>query len=368
MKKRALVCGAGIGGLSAGLALARIGWDVTVFERDEELRTAGAGLNLWPNGVRVLKELGLGPHYAAISASLRTYRTFSSTGEVVAIDDVSDWPERYGAALSGVYRRDLSRMLADALGAGRLQLGRRVVAVAQDGDTVSCRFADGGSAEGDLLIGADGIHSAVRAALFGPQALSADGLVRWRGLFDLADVEVDPHAAVEVWGAGGHFGYMAIGGGRAYWFAAADGITTEPDDARAFFSRWERSSVPAIIAATDPSTIIRNEIRDLVTPLPRWSRGRITLLGDAAHPMLPGMAQGASQALEDVRILKAALAEHEDLAAALDAYERARIPWVGNVVRGSRPLFDFDGQHERVASNCNPILGRYDSIAERRSA
>ena len=105
MGKRALVCGAGISGLSAGILLLQMGWDVTVFEKDDELRVAGAGLNLWPNGVRVLKELGLGPQYERISASLDYYRTYSSNGEVVAVDDLRDWPDRYGAALSGVYRR-----------------------------------------------------------------------------------------------------------------------------------------------------------------------------------------------------------------------------------------------------------------------
>lgn len=367
MAKRALVCGAGISGLTAGIFLARMGWEVTVFEKDDELRVAGAGLNLWPNGVRVLKELGLGSQYEAISASLDYYRTFSSTGDVVAVDDVRDWRDRYGAALSGVYRRDLSRLLSSTLGSDRLRLGQQLVRVEQS-DKVTCWFANGETAEGDLLIGADGIQSVVRASLFGPQDFTSQGLVRWRGLFELANVNIDPLAEAEVWGAGGHLGYLPIGKGWAYWFAAAGGVTDDPDIMRAYFAGWQGSLVPGVIQATDPSTIIRNEIRDFVNPLAQWTKGRVTLVGDAAHPMLPGMAQGANQALEDVLALKVALDSHDDLENALQAYEHERIRLVAPVVRYSRSLFDFDDRHELTRGNQNPLLVRYDQIVERKGA
>lgn len=363
MTKRALVCGAGISGLSIGIALVRMGWDVRVFDKDSELRVAGAGLNLWPNGVRVLRKIGLEAHYRAISASLDYYRTFSADGNVVAVDDLRDWPERFGANLSGVYRRDLSAMLVEALGRERLNLGHRVVDVEQNG-TVTCRFADGQTAEGDLLIGADGINSAVRTALFGEQEFSSDGLTRWRGLFDLADVDVDPLSEGEIWGSDGHLGYLPIGKGRAYWYGTARGMTDDPAKARAHFSGWEGSSVPSLIAATDQSSMLRNELHEFVTPLARWTAGRVTLMGDAAHPMLPGMAQGANQALEDVAALSAALDAHDDVEAALEAYERQRIPWVAPIVRYSRSLFDFDERHEMASGSQNPLLDRYERIVE----
>lgn len=363
MAGRALVCGAGIGGLTTGIMLRRLGWDVTVFERDSELRTAGAGLNLWPNGVRVLKELGLGSQYERISSALHFYRTFSSTGEVVAVDDVRHWPELYGASLSGVYRRDLSRLLADALGTENLSLGRQVVSVEQD-DKVTCRFVDGEVVTGDLLIGADGVQSAVRTSLYGQQQFSTDRLVRWRGLFDLAGVDVDPLAEGEVWGPEGHFGYLPIGNGRAYWFSAADQFTDDPEAVLRYFGSWAGGPVPGVIAATPRSTLIRNELHDFQVPLPRWSTGCVTLVGDAAHPMLPGMAQGANQALEDVKALGWALEAHDDVERALKAYEERRIPWVGRVVRASRSLFEFEDNHGLVASHRNPLLGRYERIIE----
>jgi 2-polyprenyl-6-methoxyphenol hydroxylase-like FAD-dependent oxidoreductase len=365
MTKRALVCGAGISGLSAGIRLSRLGWDVTVFERDSELRTAGAGLNLWPNGVRVLRTLGLGSQYAEISSSLNYYRTFSSSGEVIAVDDLRNWEDRYGASLSGVFRRDLSQILVDALGRGRLRLGRQLVGVEQ-GDSVVCRFANGELAEGDLLVGADGINSIVRSCVFGQHAFSSDGLVRWRGLFDLADVDVDPLAEAEVWGQDGHFGYLPIGHGRAYWFAAADGITQDTEAVVAHFSGWKGSPVPDLIAATDPASIIRSDLHDFVRPLPHWSKGRVTLAGDAAHPMLPGMAQGANQALEDIQALGTALESYADVEAALQVYEQVRIPLVAPIVQYSRSLFDFEDQNELTSGHRNPLFDRYDRFVERR--
>lgn len=365
MTKRALVCGAGISGLSAGICLSRMGWDVTVFERDSELRTAGAGLNLWPNGVRVLTALGLGRRYAEIASSLDYYRTFSSSGEVIAVDDLRDWNERYGASLSGVYRRDLSKILVDALGPDRLRLGWQVTGVEQ-GDTVVCRFANGEIAEGDLLVGADGINSVVRTSIFGQHMFSSDGFVRWRGLFDLADVDVDPLSEAEVWGQDGHFGYLPIGNGRAYWFAAADGITQDTEAVVAHFNGWKGSPVPGLIDATERSSIIRSELQDFVRPLPHWSKGRVTLAGDAAHPMLPGMAQGANQALEDIQALGTALDSYDDVEAALHVYEQVRIPLVAPIVQYSRSLFDFDDQNELTSGHRNPLFDRYNRFVERR--
>lgn len=365
MTKRALVCGAGISGLTAGIYLTRLGWDVTVFEKDPELRTAGAGLNLWPNGMRVLEKIGLRSALATVATSLDYYRTFSSTGDVIAVEDVRNWREKYGAPLCGIYRRDLSRILVEALGSEKLRVGHQLVSVEQDDDVV-CTFANGESARGDLVLGADGIGSIVRASIFGEQEFSTDVLVRWRGLFNLADVDVDPLSEAEVWGEDGHLGYLPIGGGRAYWFAAADGITHDPDAVIRHFSGWRGSPVPGLIAATDKSTIIRSDLHDFVRPLDNWSQGRVTLAGDAAHPMLPGMAQGANQALEDIDALCMSLDAHDDVGSALEAYERIRIQQVAPIVRGSRSLFDFDDQNELVHGNKNPLFDRYERFVERR--
>ncbi|WP_051791294.1 FAD-dependent oxidoreductase [Amycolatopsis jejuensis] len=365
MTKRVLICGAGIGGLTAGLRLRRLGWDVRLFEREPEIRTAGAGLNLWPNGVRILRELGVGEEFASISTSLSRYRTFSSTGEVLDVRDVRTWSAQFGGVLAGVYRRDLNRMLADALGRERIHLEHALVGVEESAGGVTCRFSNGQVVHGDLLIGADGIHSVVRRSLFGEREFSSDGLVRWRGLFDLADTDIDPMAEAEVWGPDGHFGYLPMGKGRAYWFAAGEGIVDDVEEFFARFGAWEGSPVPGLLRATDRPTIIRNALHDFVEPLEKWCSARIALLGDAAHPMLPGLAQGANQALADVSALGRALASGNDVPAALAAYQEERIPAVAPVVRLSRSLFDFESEnHDSSVGSGNPLFARYERYVE----
>jgi len=190
--------------------------------------------------------------------------------------------------------------------------------------------------------------------------------MRWRGLFNVADADADPNTEVEVWGTDGHFGCLPIGGGKAYWFAAADGLTQDVEEVVDFFGSWRGSLVPAVIAATDKSTIIRNSLRDLVRPLKNWSSGRITLAGDAAHPVLPGMAQGANQALEDVDVLCQCLGSYGSVESALAAYEGIRIAQVAPVIKASRALFDYEGQNEVAKGNKNPLFDRYHRLAERR--
>ena len=183
---------------------------------------------------------------------------------------------------------------------------------------------------------------------------------------NVADADADPNTEVEVWGTDGHFGCLPIGGGKAYWFAAADGLTQDVEEVVDFFGSWRGSLVPAVIAATDKSTIIRNSLRDLVRPLKNWSSGRITLAGDAAHPVLPGMAQGANQALEDVDVLCQCLGSYGSVESALAAYEGIRIAQVAPVIKASRALFDYEGQNEVAKGNKNPLFDRYHRLAERR--
>ncbi|MBT6119384.1 MAG: hypothetical protein HOH66_16085 [Rhodospirillaceae bacterium] len=366
MTRHAIICGGGISGLTAGIYLGRMGWDVTVCEKDPELRTAGAGLNLWPNGIRVLEKIGLRQALENIGVFLNAYRTFSSNGEPIAVEDVSGWREKYGAPLYGVHRRNLSRMLSDALGQDKLRLGHELVSVQQDGSEAVCTFGNGETMRGDVVLGADGVTSVARNSVFGPQEFSADEQMRWRGLFNVADADADPNTEVEVWGTDGHFGCLPIGGGKAYWFAAADGLTQDVEEVVDFFGSWRGSLVPAVIAATDKSTIIRNSLRDLVRPLKNWSSGRITLAGDAAHPVLPGMAQGANQALEDVDVLCQCLGSYGSVESALAAYEGIRIAQVAPVIKASRALFDYEGQNEVAKGNKNPLFDRYHRLAERR--
>ena len=197
---RALICGAGVGGLSAGNALQREGFDVVVLERAPDLRVSGFGLNLWPNAGRALYSLGLQREYEAISVPLRRYWTLASTGEVTYKRDVADWPERFGAPATGVYRRELSGMLAEALGTEQIRFEHELMAFRDEGRRVVCTLANGEELVGDLLVGADGTYSKTRACLFGqlPHRENPHHAYRWRGHVRLADTDIDPEAETEV--------------------------------------------------------------------------------------------------------------------------------------------------------------------------
>src|SRR4051812_5985085 len=229
---RALVCGAGVGGLSAGIALQRAGFDVVVLERAPDLRVTGFGLNLWPNAGRALYSLGLRSEYEAISVPLKRYWTIASTGDVMYERDVADWPERFGAPATGVYRRDLSGMLADALGVERIRFGHELASIREERQRVVCTFANGEELAGDLMVGADGIYSTTRTCLFGPMSHRPNPhhAYRWRGHFRLADSDaVDGEAETEVFGGRAFFGTIPTGDGRAYWFASGPGLDSEDD-------------------------------------------------------------------------------------------------------------------------------------------
>jgi FAD-dependent urate hydroxylase len=360
MPARALVCGAGVGGLSLGLALERAGYEVTVFEQAPEARTAGVGLNLWPNAVRVLHALGLREDYARISSTLSSYLVFRTDGRLVRCEDVGAYQELYGAPLTGVYRRDLNAMLAQALGLDRIRFGHELVAFDDLGDGVECRFANGATASGDFLVGADGAFSRVRSQLFGTVAFHGVS-VRWRGLFDVAAADIDPTEQVDVLDVNGHLGWLPIGRGRAYWYAAGTGLD-DKDTALSYFTSWTNTRVPEIVEATPDDAIIRNELGAPETELQRWGIGRVTLLGDAAHPPLPGIAQGAGQTLEDAVVLARCLAEQPGIEDALRSYESARIPKIARVTRVSAKLFSFEETFEKP-EEAHPVF-RYADVVE----
>jgi 2-polyprenyl-6-methoxyphenol hydroxylase-like FAD-dependent oxidoreductase len=321
------------------LGLKRAGLDVMVYERHPEVMTTGVGLTLWPNGVRVIHALGLADEFARISGPIRTLATLSSEGETLFVDDLRPMVERFGAPMAGAHRLELNRMLARALGDEHLRPGHRLVSFEQADGGVSCRFEGGAEVTGEVLVGADGVHSQVRRGLFGEARLVNTGEVRWRGIFRLDDVGAAPDALVHVLGDHGHFGWLPIGGGRAYWYSTGERMTEWPEFER-YFSSWSRSPVPAVMRATPNDTIIRNELEDPGEMLPAWGSGRVTLLGDAAHPMLPGLAQGACQALQDAESLARHLGEARDRETGLRGYECERVPKGNRVVELSRQAFE----------------------------
>lgn len=352
--RTAIIIGGGIAGLATAIALRRQGLRVAVYERAPEIREVGAGLTLWANALKALQRLGLDRAVRAagmpgMGGSIRTW-----DGRPLVTMSGAALEAALGAANVGIHRADLQRILLNAVGPDTVRLGVTCEGVSQDEHSVTARLSDGRLDRADLLIGADGFHSVVRHQLFDKRQHRYAGYTAWRGVAAFSHPDLRADSAFESWGRGQRFGMLQIGQGRAYWFAthnAPEAQTDTPDGRQAellrLFGGWH-APIPALIHATDPIAILRNDISDR-DPLPRWSLGRVTLVGDAAHPMTPNMGQGACQAIEDAVELADCLAQRDDTAAALLRYELHRSQRANLVVRQSRRI----GQ---VAQWRNPAL------------
>jgi salicylate hydroxylase len=330
------VVGGGIGGLAAAASLLQAGFDVHVYEQAKALGEVGAGINIGPNASRLLHRLGLAERLGACGVKPATFdqRRWDDGRFLVLAPLGALVEEKFGAPYYTFHRADLHGALASLLPAERVHLGRRFTRLVDHGDRIEAQFESGTSISADVLVGADGIHSAVRHALLGPEKPRFTGCVAYRGLVP-ADrlVHLGLERTTQIWmGPARHFVHYFVSAGRLVNFVAV----TEEDswqreswidrgeiaDALAAFAGWH-AQVRAIIAATDET--YKWALFDRA-PLPRWSLERATLLGDACHPMLPFMGQGAAQAIEDAATLTACLDKLDDVPAALQLYEKLRLP------------------------------------------
>ncbi|HEX3174644.1 MAG TPA: FAD-dependent monooxygenase [Solirubrobacterales bacterium] len=337
MARRAIVVGAGIGGLAAARVLRDAEFEVRVFERAADLRPEGAGVSLWPNAVRVLRGLDLAeklPSAGVFSADSGLRRW---DGRLLAPTDPAEVERRYGAPMLLLQRTTLHEaLLADGVG-GLIKTGAEAVRVSESDAQAKVELRGGEAFEADLLIGADGVHSKVRAGLLNDGPPRPSGLLAYRAIVDSPPLEI---GLGEYWGAGRVFGLVPVDGGRLYWFAtrrASPGEPPEPDPIPGLLERhrgWA-PEIGAVVEATPPVEVMRHDLLDR-RPSLRWVGTRTALLGDAAHPMLPFLGQGACQALEDAQALGQSLRGAADVAAALRDYEARRRRRVARIVVGSR--------------------------------
>ena len=335
------IIGGGIGGLTAAASLLHAGFDVHVYEQAKALGEVGAGINIGPNASRILHRLGIAEVLGRTGVKPVTFdQRRWDDGRILLRSPLGEEVEAaFGAPYYTLHRSDLHRALVDAIPADHVHLAHRFTHLVDHGDRVEAHFENGASISADAVIGADGIHSVVRHALFGPEKPRFTGCVAHRGLVPSNRLR---HLGLEfrtqIWmGPRAHFVHYFVSAGTLVNFVAV----TEEDswlreswvdrgevgDALAAFLAWH-NQVLSIIGAADE--IYKWALFDR-SPLPRWSVGRVTLLGDSCHPMLPFMGQGAAQAIEDAATLKSCLLKFpSDIPAALRLYEQLRLP------RGSR--------------------------------
>jgi len=330
------IVGGGVGGLAAALSLLRAGLDVHVYEQARTLNEVGAGVQISPNAARILHGLGLAGELDRVGVRpLALHQRRWSDGRTLLRTPLAGRVERaFGFPYYHVHRVELVSALAAAVPSKRLHLGHRLTDLGHHGDRVEARFANGLRAEADVLVGADGIHSQVRRAVVGPERPRFTGCVAYRALVPAARLRgLDLELAGEAWmGPGAHFVHYFVSGGRQVNVVAVierdawmrESWTTRGDvkDALAAFDGWH-PQVRAILESVDETYVWA--LFDHAPPA-RWSTERVTLLGDAAHAMLPFMAQGAAQAIEDGATLAACLDAEGDVTAALRRYEALRIP------------------------------------------
>ena len=364
---KAIIAGGGIGGLAAAVALGRAGVGVVVFERAPELEEIGAGITLWANATRALKGLGVYEEVRAAGAGELGGELRSWRGEMILEIPADELRTRFGEANLAVHRADLRGALLAALPEGTVRLGRELVGFAQNGGEVVARFAAGREERGDLLVGADGIHSSVRAQLFGRRPPRYAGYTAWRGVADAVEGRLPEGVGLSLWGRGSEFGLVGIGQDRFYWFATKNAPEGEAESAAGrkrqvldLLAGWYQPARAAVEAAGD-SKILRNDIYDR-EPLRNWGAGRVTLLGDAAHPMTPNLGQGACQAIEDAVVLARCLDGGGEVPHSLRLYEGRRVRRTAGIVKRSRLV----GRLVQLESP--PLCRLRDAIARRTSA
>jgi 2-polyprenyl-6-methoxyphenol hydroxylase-like FAD-dependent oxidoreductase len=326
-----VVVGAGVAGLAAAASLVRLGWEVRVLERESALPREGAGLTLWPNAVRALEELGLFQVLAGCTHEIEQGLTLRPDGRVIARAPIPDLTTRFGPLLS-VHRSELIESLHDACPV-EVEFGADVFC--QD----DALWVGSEPLRADLVVGADGINSAVREVVAPGVRPRSVGCAAWRGV---AAGDLTPGRASETLGRGRLFGLVSLAGARTYWFAVVGGAEA---DLESSFAAWHEP-ISVALERTPSERRIRSELRYL-PPLARWHRGGHVLVGDAAHAMTPNLGQGAAQALLDVANLVAKLRATPQ-SDALSAYERTRKRPAERIVRRSRIA-------GRVAQASNPL-------------
>lgn len=341
---RVLIAGGGIAGLTLAAALHRVGIEAVVLERAAELSGVGAGITVQSNAVRALRAFGLDDAVIAAGHPVRRAELFNDRGARLGSLPIGAVTDALGAPMLALSRARLQQALASAVPAGAIRTGAQVVGVVQHERSVTVVLDDGREETGDLLVGADGIRSRVRAWMHDDGAPRYAGCTSWRAVGPPTSVATD--RVLEIWGRGLRFGIVPLGADGTYWFGAA----TTPAGGMAgvtpaeVYAGWP-DGVQQLIAATPPASVITTDIHDRA-PVPVWHRGSVVLIGDAAHPMTPDLGQGAGQAIEDAVVLADCLHQSATVTDALTAVASRRVRRANGFARTARRISDMQRRRE----------------------
>jgi salicylate hydroxylase len=344
---KVVVIGAGIGGLAAACALRRAGAEVSIYEQAPAIGEVGAGIQITPNGVKALRGLGLEEEILKVGFRPQAIIGLDGlTGRETFRTPLTDSPRMYGAPYLQTHRAELHEVLWRGAGVVPIHLGMRCAGARTEGASAIARFADGTEVEADLIVGADGIHSAVRRSVFSDEPARYTGTMCWRGIvpFDAPDFELVAPATSAWFGPHGHVVTYWIRGGRGVNIVAVHETKNWQDES--WSARSTREEMLAAYPGWHPRLLkLLGMSQDIFKwglfdrdPMRSWSAGRVTLLGDAAHAMLPFLSQGAAMSLEDGYVL-GRLVGHggaDGVLAALAAYERERLPRTSRVLLRAR--------------------------------
>jgi 2-polyprenyl-6-methoxyphenol hydroxylase-like FAD-dependent oxidoreductase len=336
---KVIIAGGGIGGLATAIALKKLDIPALVLEQAPMIEEVGAGLGLSPNALKALRRLGLERQTIESGSIIEHSRVVTQNGIVLNEIDIGELGRQVGAPSVCIRRADLQKSLLEKLVPGVLMTDARCVGFTERAQSVKVHLADGRTIEGEFLIGADGIHSAVRKALLGEAASRYAGYVSWRAVISGGDFNLLPGYSLLGLGYGSQMGMFHCGQQRIYWFATKNAPAQGPDsqsgrkDEIVRLSDTWASPFREVIAGTPEDAMLKSDILDR-PPNPKWGRGRVTLLGDAAHAATPNLAQGACQALEDAVTLAACLGRSPS-PEGLRRYERLRYERTARAVRES---------------------------------
>ena len=345
------IIGGGIGGLTVAIALQQKGIRAQVFEAAPQLGCVGKGIWLPTNAMLVLDRLGLGNDIAARGLALKGIEIHDLNSGLLQRIDLKTVQKKMGRTTTSILRADLQAALVTALNPGSLHLGKHCTEVKQQANNVRIIFNDNSSVTSDIVIAADGLRSKIRSSLVPDQVLRYSGQVCYLGLADYALPEASLRTVKEVWGGKSRFGYSAVAMDKVYWFAPySAGVDSPLSDkpTSMLLERYKKFPYPVLdlIKHTADADILRVNLYD-IAPLRSWHQGRVVLLGDAAHAMMPNLGQGGAQAIEDAYVLAQSLTNQPSVKTAFEMYERTRRPkatrltrtawWLGKVAHVHAP-------------------------------